>query len=235
VLLTKIPPYRIFSRAGVVLKEEDEPMVDVSAYTGGKILVDMQYYKHGRPGAIDRALVRRSVADKLLAAARALPQDYRLKILDAWRPVSVQRDIFDEYYHALKSAPENKGLSDGALHDMACRFVSFPQTGERLSFVHSSGGAVDLTLTDRAGNDLDMGCGFDDFAPLAATDALESAPDTPAAKHRRLLYTVMTEAGFTNYPDEWWHYDYGDLFYAAATKSAARYASIFDETEMTYV
>ena len=72
-----------------------------------------------------------------------------------------------------------------------------------------------------------MGTAFDAFTPLAATAALEGE-DCPVAANRRLLYTAMTAVGFTNYPEEWWHYDYGDLFWAAMTGKDALYASIYD-------
>ena len=146
---------------------------------------------------------------------------------------AVQKDIYDEYFKAVAEDPENRGLTDDALHALTARFVSRPVRGKPLSFVHSSGGAVDLTLADEQGRPLDMGCGFDEFTPLAATNALENA-NTPARDNRRLLYTVMINAGFTNYAAEWWHFDFGDLFYAAETKTAARYASIYDEGEIIY-
>ena len=78
-----------------------------------------------------------------------------------------------------------------------------------------------------------MGCAFDDFSSLARTDAIERQDaDHRIRDHRRLLYSVMTEAGFTNYPEEWWHYDYGDLFWARATGKDALYSSYYDEKEL---
>ena len=233
MILQKIPPMTAPDTEGVVLAAVDEPFVDLAAFSGGRVLVDMQYKKQGRPGATDRALLRRGAAERLLKAANALPKGYRLLVYDAWRPYAVQKDIYDEYFKAVAEDPENRGLTDDALHALTARFVSRPARGKPLSFVHSSGGAVDLTLADEQGRPLDMGCGFDEFTPLAATNALENA-NTPARDNRRLLYTVMINAGFTNYAAEWWHFDFGDLFYAAETKTAARYASIYDEGEITY-
>ena len=231
--LLKIPQTAEPDTKNVVLAAVDEPFVDVAAFSGGQILVEMQYKKQGRPGATDRALLRRGAAERLLQAAKSLPKGYHLLIYDAWRPYAVQKDIYDEYYTALAEKSENKGLSEEALHALTTHFVSRPVRGKPLSFVHSSGGAVDLTLADAQGVPLDMGCGFDEFTPLAATHALEDV-DTPARDNRRLLYTVMQNAGFINYAAEWWHFDFGDLFYAAQTKTAARYASIYDEGEIIY-
>ena len=111
--------------------------------------------------------------------------------------------------------------------------MSLPRKDLRLSYVHSSGGAVDLTIVDAQGVPLDMGTDFDDFSPLARTDAFEHPHADPICqKNRRLLYGVLTEAGFTNYPEEWWHYDYGDLFWARALNKDALYSSYFDEKEL---
>ena len=38
--------------------------------------------------------------------------------------------------------------------------------------------------------------------------------DEEARTNRRLLYWVMTEAGFANNPTEWWHYSWGDQLWA---------------------
>ena len=62
---------------------------------------------------------------------------------------------------------------------------------------------------------------------------LESSDDDYRVKHcrqknRRMLYNVMTAAGFTNLPSEWWHYDYGDNMWAQLTGGKAIYAGILD-------
>ena len=229
--LLQIPPAAEPNTKTVSLVAVDEPFVDLAAFSGGRVLVDMQYKKQGRPGATDRALLRRGAAERLLKAANALPKGYRLLVYDAWRPYAVQKDIYDEYFKAVAEDPENRGLTDDALHALTARFVSRPVRGKSLSFVHSSGGAVDLTLADEQGRPLDMGCGFDEFTVKASTDAYENA-DGPVRDNRRLLYTVMTESGFTNYCEEWWHFDYGDIFWAANTGEKVIYKSVFIEEEV---
>lgn len=205
----------------------DEGFVDIESYTDGRILTEMKYLAAGRPGALSRAYARKGVADRLLRAASLLPHGYALKIYDAWRPYTVQKSLYDEYFALLKR--EKPSLSDEELHKEARTFVSFPDPSLPFSFVHSSGGAVDLTVVDEGGVELDMGCPFDDFTPRASVFALEDE-ETAARDNRRLLYTVMTEAGFTSFPSEWWHYDYGDRFWAATTGEAVLYSSVY-ETE----
>ena len=70
-----------------------------------------------------------------------------------------------------------------------------------------------------------MGTGFDDFTEKSLTSHFESQ-SSDIRDNRRLLYRVMTEAGFTNYPLEWWHYDYGDSFWSYYTGKPAIYRGI---------
>jgi zinc D-Ala-D-Ala dipeptidase len=72
---------------------------------------------------------------------------------------------------------------------------------------------------------LNMGTDFDHFGSEAATryyeDLAERQEITEAERevlqNRRLLYQVMHQSGFSNYPDEWWHWSIGDNMDAANT------------------
>ena len=209
--------------------EENEPFVDIAEFSNGKILVDMQYAKANRTGAVTKAYVRKTVAEMLMRALSYLPKGYSFKIFDAWRPYAVQKSLYDEYFEGLKR--ENPTLMEAELHQKAKTFVSFPDKSKRFSFVHSAGGAVDLTVTDEKGFDLDMGTPFDDFSPLSFADALEKT-EGKARENRRLLYFAMTAVGFTNYPAEWWHYDFGDIFWGAMTGKPVKYPSVYTTEEM---
>ena len=232
MLVDAIVPKDLPSASDLRYSEVDEEFVDVYKYSCGRILVEMRYYLAGRDGAVNTAYARRTVADRLMRAASLLPEGYRLKIYDAWRPYEVQRSLFDEYLGALRAMSENAGLSEDVLCEMAKTFVSMPDRGIRFAYVHSSGGAIDLTVVAPDGNELDMGCGFDDFTPVAHTAALEGSDAVEQRDNRRLLYHVMSEAGFTNFPSEWWHYDFGDKFWAAMTDCDVKYPSVYAIEEM---
>lgn len=225
-----IPAREMPSTADLPCKAENAPFVDVFRYSDGRIAVDMQYARQGRDGAITTAYLRRPVADRLLCALEALPKGYTFLILDAWRPYEVQKSLYDEYYDRLKA--EDPTLGEAALHRLARQFVSFPDRHATFSYVHASGGAVDLTLLDAEGNWLDMGTAFDDFSSRAYAAALEKTNEIKVRDNRRLLYYAMTEAGFTSYPYEWWHYDFGDIFYGALTGQTVKYASVYDVADM---
>ena len=97
---------------------------------------------------------------------------------------------------------------------------------------HTTGGAVDITILDPEGYELDMGSGFDEFSDRTYTAFYEKSADENIKTNRRLLYSIMTNAGFTNLPSEWWHYDYGDRFWAYYMKKPALYRGIFTKGDI---
>lgn len=178
------------------------------------------YYKMGIPSAPPECLVRQGVYERLLTAAAHLPPGLNLVILDGWRPFSVQQHLFDTLLNLMERIhPEHK-LE--ALIAEARNLVSPPSTLISAPSPHLTGGSVDVTLADDSGRLLDMGTQFDEASPLSYTASLERISSlTPtqvcARDNRRLLYQVMTAAGFTNLPSEWWHFDYGNQLWAWST------------------
>lgn len=209
-----------------------EEFVDIYKYSDKKIKVNLQYFKNKLNGAISKAFVRKSVADRLLKALQLLPDGYTFVILDAWRPYEVQLSLFNGYYNQIKEANPDI-LSEEELHNRTLEFVSYPDRSKKFSFVHSSGGAVDITIIDDKGIELDMGSEFDEFSDRSYTDWYERNDISDTIRdNRRLLHNVMLSCGFTNYPSEWWHYDYGDIFWSYYTGKEAIYPSAFDLTEV---
>ena len=78
---------------------------------------------------------------------------------------------------------------------------------------HQTGGAVDLTLCDLLGRDLDMGTAYMEHNNNTAT--ISHTLNDEQRKNRQMLLDCMRRAGFVNYPAEWWHFAYGDKLWAA--------------------
>ena len=171
-------------------------------------------------------------AEKEIRKNNNLPNNYRLKIYDAWRTYLTQKDLYDEHYDMVSNAIENVGKSQDELHTITKKFVSYPDKSKKFSFVHSSGGAVDLTIVDENNKELDMGTKFDEFSNLSFTNSFENSDNDIVKNNRRLLYNSMINAGFTNYAAEWWHYDYGDIFWSAITGNPVIYSSIYDINDL---
>lgn len=114
------------------------------------------------------------------AVALAAPLGLRFKLFDAFRPTEAQWRLWN-------ARPDPEFLAD-------------PRRGSP----HSRGVAVDLTLVDCDGAELDMGTAFDAFTPLSH----HANPEVPAAaqRNRAILLGLMTAAGWDFYRNEWWHY-----------------------------
>lgn len=222
--------------------------VDAAGPWGGEACVDVRsigiagsnhyngvtnppYYEQ-IPGSIAGLFVRASVGEKLRAVnARLAEAGIELYLFDAWRPQAVQRYFHDVWFPGwLKGRQPH--LEGAALVEEVEKYWAAPSSGAGSPSPHSTGGAVDLTLRFKAtGQPLFMGGIFDDVTDDAWTDALERRPvvsmsDEDARDNRRLLYWVMSEAGFANNPTEWWHYSWGDQMWAKLTgQPAAHYGA----------
>ena len=149
---------------------------------------------HSVYAGIDCAWLRREAADALEHAAAWLAErrpGYRLLVLDALR---VQQRLWDE----LQGTPLTMYLAN-------------PERGS----IHSFGMAVDLTLLDPQGREVDMGSGFDEMTLASHPDheAEHLALGALQSEHlveRGWLRAAMREAGFHGITTEWWHFDFGD-------------------------
>ena len=120
-----------------------------------------------------------SCLEKAIKLAKA--QSYKLKIFDGFRPLKAQQFLFDKF-------------PDG-------NFVSNPKTG---AVPHCRAIAVDLTLIDKNGKELEMGTEFDDFTSKSYHANQEIS--VKAQKNRFILMGIMLSSGFDFYQKEWWHY-----------------------------
>lgn len=205
------------------IKGLDEEIIDLRGISD-RIVISPQYYEKGIPGAPKSCYLRETAAKLLVKAAELLPDGYKIMVFDGWRPYSVQKRLWDYYYREVMHKPENKGLSQEELEFKTSFFVSKPTEDITKPFLHNTGGAVDVTICTAEGKSLNMGTAFDDFTGRAWTNYYEIHDENDEVKkNRRMLYNVMLEAGFTNLPSEWWHYDYGTKFWAYFKSQDALY------------
>lgn len=148
-------------------------------------------------GGLNKCYLQRPVAEMLVKAQQALKRrapELSLVVWDAARPLSVQQKMWD-----LVVPPP--GMFKGY-------FVSNPSRGS----IHNYGCAVDVTLADLSGNLLDMGTDFDHFGPEAypveeASLLKDGKLTEEQVRNRKLLRSVMYEAGFWTIQTEWWHFN----------------------------
>jgi len=159
-----------------------------------------------------RALVRKGLAERLARAQVALPPGIALRVVEGHRSVADQRAIIAAYSAEVCAA--HPGISPDDLHRLTSRFVSPVDVAP-----HVAGAAVDLTLVDACGDELDLGTPID-ATPEQSDGACyfdASGISADARAHRDLLARVLTDAGLVNYPTEWWHWSFGDRYWALVT------------------
>jgi D-alanyl-D-alanine dipeptidase len=182
-----------------------EPLV---AIEHPRIAVVPAYREAGWVHARPEMMARSGVVARLGRAADALPDRFGLCVLDAWRPLELQRELFDHAYDAT---------------DLPPGFLAEPSTDPSTPPPHVSGGSIDCTLTID-GVRLGLGTSFDDFRPRAAAAALEADPG-PERELRRLLYWHLRAEGFVVLTHEWWHFEVGTRRWAAITGGSPRYGA----------
>jgi D-alanyl-D-alanine dipeptidase len=167
------------------------------------VSVDLRYATpdnfvgHAVYGGLDCAWLRREAADALERAAAWLAAQrpgHRLLVLDALRPQRIQELLWAE----LQGTP-------------LTLYLAHPERGS----IHSFGMAVDVTVIDATGRELDMGTGFDEMTPSSHPEheAEHLALGLLRAEHlqaRGWLRAAMRQAGFQPISTEWWHFDFGD-------------------------
>lgn len=194
--------------------------------------VSMQYPEMGMQNAEKKCLLRKEAYEHLLQAAKKLPQGYKIRILDAWRPFALQKELYEKYSREIISKYGLEDANDEEKKAIIRKFVSEPRNDRNYPPVHTTGGAVDVTILNELGKELNMGTAFDSFADEAYTDYFEIHEIQEIKNNRRLLYNVMVHSGFTNLPSEWWHYDYGDQFWAYYSNQPAIYKGSFTQEEI---
>ncbi|WP_167383233.1 M15 family metallopeptidase [Xenorhabdus ishibashii] len=185
------------------------------------------YYLAGIKGSIEYCMVRKSVAEKLRIASQLLPAHLGILVLDGWRSRETQQAL--QEITQVKIAEQYTELSVEEQRKLLRRFVAPASVEKNQVLPHLTGGAVDVTLFDLgSGHALFLGTEFDEVNELSYTAALEKAPEKnmPTTRYRRLLYQAMTQAGFSNLPTEWWHYDYGNPMWAFYKNQTAIYGAI---------
>ncbi|MET9459882.1 M15 family metallopeptidase [Streptomyces canus] len=199
--------------AAVTHDECGEPLVDLRE--DGQLQLDARQaddegsYAHLRVGALRR----------LVRAQRLLPAGIRFLVVEGYRPPDLQRRYFEQYAATMRQA--HPGAAPERIRELASAYISPPEVAP-----HVSGGAVDLTLCDHTGRELPLGTEVnatpEESAGACRTDAPGIAAE--ARENRALLRRVLTATGFVNYPTEWWHWSYGDRYWALLRRvPAARY------------
>ena len=153
---------------------------------------------------------------------------FNLLIYDSWRPLEVQEFMFkrailleceksdiDISFENIKSYP--------SILKKVEKFWAYPSYDTRCPPPHSTGGALDVCLSDNEGNLVEMGSMVDQMDETSKPNFYANIKNEEAIiwnSRRNLLREIMTKFGFAQHPNEWWHFSYGDQLWAWKNKKA---------------
>lgn len=167
-------------------EKDDNAFVNLKNYSRDFVF-DMKYatadnFLKEQVYPCDECFLRVKTIKALLHANQAfIAKGYRIKLYDCYRPLAIQKKMW-------KIVPNPT-------------YVANPKKGS----IHNKGGAVDITLVDSLGVELNMGTGFDFFGPEAGHNYTDLSAEILA--NRQLLKSIMLQYNFKSFDSEWWHYN----------------------------
>lgn len=187
----------------VAIKTVVPNIVEDLKYATSQNFIGKALYKNGT------CYLTQEMANKLKAAQEDLNtrnKGYKIKAWDCYRSKEVQAEM-------VKLRP-----------DLVTRGLLAPASDKAQ---HPKGQAIDATIVDDKGNELEMQTGFDGYFDGSVANnakynnqdnyfwknktdnySLPSRSTTPTAtKNRELLRSVMEKAGIKRVSTEWWHFD----------------------------
>jgi zinc D-Ala-D-Ala dipeptidase len=196
--------------AAVPVRECGAPLDDVR--DEGSLLVDAR--KQDPDGAW--AHLRRGLAARLVEAQALLPDGLRLLVVEGYRPPALQQLYFAEHRDELRAL--HPDLPEAEIHRLTSRYISPPEVAP-----HPAGAAVDLTLATADGAELDLGTRVNADPEESGGRCFTASPDIgpEARENRRVLAVALSAVGLVNYPTEWWHWSFGDRYWAVVTGAPA--------------
>lgn len=126
--------------------------------------------------------LRLKTVQALIAANKEfMKEGFKIKLYDCYRPLSIQQKMWE-----IVSNP---------------KYVADPKKGS----IHNRGGAVDISLVNASGEEVEMGTDFDFFGIQASHNYTKFPKDVKA--NRKFLKKIMIKNGFNSFDSEWWHYN----------------------------
>lgn len=189
----------------VTISENDEPLVEVKETSRLKINIihknDESFY-----------FVRKTILEKLSRVSLSLPDGINLVLIEGYRSMESQQADWDFSFQKIKK--DNPNLTDERIEQRVGLVVAKPLPLAN----HHCGGAVDVTLVYSDGTLLDMGTPYldkdMDISFYHKFKMLSDEITDEQKENRKILRDAMESEDFVWYPNEWWHYCWGDRMWA---------------------
>lgn len=166
------------------------------------------------------AYLRKTVAKIICEAKEYLPKDMTFIIGDAWRPRTIQEEIHKSFM--IRFTKKYPKWSEKQVLNEVNKYVA-PFSGKYASG-HMTGAAVDLRLA-KNGRKVPM----KSSGLTYQENAQSHQPKLPRhiKKNRKIMFDALSRAGLSNFPKEYWHWSYGDIWWAKRnSKNTAIYGVV---------
>lgn len=201
----------------IMIVEKNEPLVDIKKYCPG-VIINMNKERLKKEKTL---YLRKSVADKINEAKKYLPENVTFIVGEAWRSQKYQKNIYNGFIRRFtKKYPDwSKDRIIKEVDEYAA-----PYKGKEVSG-HMTGAAVDIRLYSN-GKKVPM-----KSSKLSYQENSKSIqPKLPKyiKRNRKILFNALAKAGLSNYSNEYWHWSYGDIWWAKRNKKkTAIYGPIY--------
>jgi len=197
----------------IEVKDNKENLVDLRKYCP-KVILTARIKDH--------AYLRESVADKINEAIKFLPKGMTFVINSAWRSKASQITIYKNFWREVKK--KNPSWTDQKIKKYVETFVA-PWKGKYLSG-HMTGGALDIRLW-KDGRKISMRTNKLNYQENSRSH--QPKLTKYLRENREIMFRALRKVGFENCPAEFWHWSYGDIWWAKYSKNNI---AIYDQIEI---
>lgn len=201
--------------AKVEIKENGEKLLYLPKYLSKDIFIKLGNLKLKKAKNEQRLFLREGVIKKLNKAQKTLPKGYHLSIGDALRTEEIVLSLYRHYFNKKKK--ERSDLSNKEIDLWLRNLLAMPD--DPVPPGHMTGGAVDVFLANDKGEKIPLE--IDIKIIPKEEQKFTFCPKLPAdiKEKRKILYDALTSVGFYNYFREYWHYTFGDAYWAVRRKN----------------
>ena len=195
----------------VVLDESDEPLLYLGEHLDQRIAIDLAELpiELTEEEHDSRLYLRKGIIERLNRVQASLPDNFRLCVRDPLRTEDIVWKLYHAYVaHAIKEQSIDQKTADLYVRNI----LALPD--DPVTPGHMTGGAIDVVLLHADGSRAQMVIDYE-LIPRKEqmfTDC-EGLPEH-VVYYRQLLKTHMEQEGFLNYFREYWHYSFGDSYWA---------------------
>ena len=201
------------------IKENKEPLVDIKKMCPD-LIIDLGKQRMKKEKI---AFLRKTVAEMLCLAKKELPKGMTFIIGDAWRPQYVQKEIFKLFIEGLSKKYPN--WSENKIINEVEKYVA-PSEGKYASG-HMTGAAVDLRLW-KNGRKIPMKSSKLTYQENAKS--FQKKLPKHIQRNRKIMFDALQKAGLSNYSKEYWHWSYGDIWWAKRNKKKIAIYGVIKES-----